>query len=161
MLCIVLGFIIGLSSIDYFEKKFSNRLGKVLQLIGCIIGFVCICYGVTGFNTPREPMEVVKTIDLHSITSPYSSSASGQECYLSIGPDNTYTYFITVESSFAEGNSKAYTSESLYIKDPVFIVEEEDCREPRLVVYKEKAIATIWTFALFCSKTTYVFYIPA
>ena len=41
-----------------------------------------------------------------------------------------------------------------------FVVEEDDCKNPRLVEYCQKANITFWSFGLVGRKTTFVLYIP-
>ena len=105
-----------------------------------------------------KSVEVVNTTQLVALSDQTISEGKGR-LFVTIHANNAYTYYTEVESEFAGDNDKAYVSRTIS-RGNITVVEEENCQEPRLVVYSQEAKGTFWSFGIGVSRDNYVFYVP-
>lgn len=65
-----------------------------------------------------------------------------------------------VDSEYKIEFSKSYVDE-VYSQSKVIVIEDDNCTEPKLVIYRIRPKMTFWTFAIGAAdKYEYVFYVP-
>ena len=123
---------------------FKNPLGVFVVLLALLFGGL----GVSDISGYEEPT-LQKEFELKAIYDPNT--------YIIEDSDGSVTckHIITSEHPEAIESYGKYT-----YNGNVEIVVTEKGSKPVMKEYLEKARKTIWTFALDCNKTKYVFYVP-
>ena len=141
---------------EHFEhgKPNSSLVGicPIIIILGLVAGLILPAGGY-------KPIQEVKTTELQALTDQTISTGNGSVFYVSINASNAYTFYTQIESQFAGENSKAYASRTIS-GDNVTVVEEENCKTPRITEYVQEAYSTFWSFAIERKITSYVFYVP-
>ena len=140
-----------------FRFEWNGGLVPPLCLLILVMSLIIGVFMNTG---GYRPMQEVKTYELQNLADRMTSSCSGSVFYVSIGAENTYTFYTEVDSEFKTDNSRAYVSKTISEKGDVTIIEEKVCENPRLTVYCQEPIATFWSFGEEGRMTFYVFYVP-
>ena len=128
----------------------------LLSIVAVIAGIYAGLFVSTGY----KPKQETETIELINLSDEVSVNGEKGLFYITINSENSYTYYTQIESEFADKNSKAYVSNTISGENNVTIVEEEECINPRLVTYVEKAKITFWSFGIGKKRVYYVFYVP-
>ena len=126
---------------DYFSEAATSC--SLIVLAGLVAGLF-LCTG--GYTTAQE----VQTYELQAIGDQTDNN------YFSINTDNGYT-FLTLSETNAE--SKNYISQTIK-SDNVMIVEEKNCKTPRVIEYCQKPNITFWSFGIGTTIVSYIFYVP-
>ena len=158
---ILIGIIVGLVFFWIMWRYCENNenFGTILitlSILAVIAGIFAGIFVSTGYK-PKQETETIKLINLSDEVS--VNGAKGL-FYITVNPENSYTYYTQIESEFADENSKAYVSNTISGENNVTIIEEEKCLNPRLVTYVEKSKITFWSFGIGEKRIYYVFYVP-
>lgn len=143
MLFIIIGivcFIVGLILIFGFK----NPLGVLLFFLGFFVGFL----GGTNISGYEEPV-LNQEYKLGVIYEP--------DTYIIQDSSGAVTCKHVIESNHPEA-IKSY-GKYTYNEDVEIVVTKKGSK-PVMKKYLVKARKTIWTFAVKCDKTKYVFYVP-
>ena len=136
-----------------WEAAFAILLCMFFLVAGVLLGLFCNTGGY-------QPVQEIRTYELQSLTDRTASVGHGSLFYVSVGAENTFTFYVEVNSEFKTEGSKAYASRTISGEKDVTIIEEKKCAYPRLTIYQRKPIATLWSFAIWSDVTSYVFYVP-
>ena len=151
---IIIGFII--AAIIFFlpgDDIIFRSWAIFLVIIGAVIAG--IFFPIGGY----KPIQEIETIELVALRDQTTLKGEGSFLYLSINATNAYTFYMQIESDFADKNSKAYVSKTIEGSN-ITVVEQENCQSPRLVKYSEEPYVTFWSFAMLSTIEKYVFYVP-
>ena len=134
--------------------------GSIIAPLCLIIFLTSLLMGILMNTGGYRPIQEVKTYELQNLADRITSSGGGSVFYVSIGAENTYTFYTEVDSVFKTDESRAYVSKTVSGKGDVTIIEEKMCENPRMTVYYREPIATFWSFGEEGGITFYVFYVP-
>ena len=155
MLTIIIGVILVIvcfcisASSDGDGEEGMLIVGFLLLAVALVLGLVC---PISGYN---DEWEMVKKTELV----PLSDSANSEIVYVINKEDDEYAYRYEIPSEFNTNTSHTYETKTLEGKD-VEKIEDPNCENPALYVYKKTGKKSIWTYAINISKTKYVFYVP-
>ncbi|MBE5812825.1 MAG: hypothetical protein E7314_04140 [Clostridiales bacterium] len=146
----VISFVVGV--ICNWSETLISTVGAGLIVIGITVG---VFVPVSGYEE-KVSVEEIELVNLSDRT----VSTGGGVIYISVEANNSYSYYVEVESEFAEGDSKSYKN-YVISGENVTIIEDDSYTTPKLVKYEGKAKRSFWTFAAFCKPDVeYVFYVP-
>ena len=155
---IIIGIVITIALGYLGMRAKTNEATIVLAVLTALFLVGGITVGLIAPSGKYEDVET-KTIKLISLHDSVTSHGRGSLFYLNVTASNTYTYYTEIETKYAGDNDRAYVSKTIP-GAKVTIVEEENCTDPRLVIYTQKAKKTFWTFAIGIEKVDNVFYVP-
>lgn len=137
-----------------FDWEISEGGLWICAILPCFVAFwISICGNTNNYNE-KALVSMEPLIALSDGVSSYSGMF-----YVSISPDNTFTYYTKVETEYTTENANSYVSKTTpgYLS---VIVEEKNNTEPRLLVYKQTGRRSFWYFNVPTTITEYVFYVP-
>ena len=143
---------------------FSYCLPKwVSCLLAVILAFMFVFAFAFAFCPPfpvaYEETKLSYTQELVSLRDTTSISGTGNRFYLSISPDNAYTYYYEVNSNYANNNEKAYKSNTVSAEYHNVTVIETDAETATLQVYVQSPKNSFWSFERH-NIYEYVFRVP-
>ena len=129
--------------------------GVLLAILIAILGiFEGIFRPLSGYEEPQ----IDSTTKLVSLRDETISEGSGL-FYISISGNNSYTYYVEVDSPYASDSQKAYKSNTISSNN-VTIIEDDNYTDAKLITYVKYGKKSFWTFAVDCKEYEYVFYVP-
>lgn len=129
--------------------------GVLLAIVIAILGIsVGIFRPLSGYEEPQ----IDSTTKLVSLRDETISEGSGL-FYISISGNNSYTYYVEVDSPYASDSQKAYKSNTISSNN-VTIIEDDSYTDAKLITYVKYGKKSFWTFAVDCKEYEYVFYVP-
>mgnify|MGYP006907993521 FL=1 len=138
-----------LNDSDFLRSRIGAICWVILGLIG---GITC---AVSGYGEAQ----IESTTELVSLRNDTVSKGTGGLFYISISGNNSYTYYVEVDSTYASNSQKAYKSNTISDSD-VTIVEDDNYTDAKLVTYVRYGKKSFWTFAVGAKKYEYIFYVP-
>lgn len=158
---IVLGLLIfGLVFLYMMLSKNPNiqtcGCGVLLAIVIVILGiFEGIFRPLSGYEEPQ----IDSTTKLVSLRDETISEGSRGLFYISISGNNSYIYYVEVDSPYASDSQKAYKSNTISSNN-VTIIEDDNYIDAKLITYVRYGKKSFWTFAVDCKEYEYVFYVP-
>lgn len=149
VLCLLL-FLLGKEKNRLAACMGSSTIIVVGVLFSLILGLIS---PISGY----EKMKFEERIPLVALNNSTEVTSDAGVVYVSLSSDNVYTYSYEVDPEITISDSKNCIIDT--ISENVIVLEEPECEVPELLVYKQKAKLSIWTFGLYW-KTTNIFHIP-
>lgn len=161
MLTIIIGIIITVAILvflEYIAYKTNDFCLLIVEILFASFGLLTslllgMYYPFSGYND----WELVSETPLVGLSNTTASVGSGY-IYVSISPENAYTYRYEIDSDFGTESSKEYKTAT--VTGNVVEIEDPACEVPVLRKYEQTAKKSIWTFGLTTIETKYVFYVP-
>lgn len=159
---IIAGIVLGVISLGFgvwYDVRSEGYSSRGLKLYLLCFLFVLAGFFVGTFVPVSGIEETVSTTKLVSLRDETISEGSKRHFYISISGNNSYTYYVEVDSPHASGSQKAYKSDTIS-SDNVTIIEDDSYTDAKLVTYERHGKETFWTFGAFFEDPEYVFYVP-
>lgn len=135
-----------------FENEDVLHPAAVIFVGGVIASILA---GIFGPISDYGKMELEKRIPLVALNNSTEVTSDAGLIYVSHSSDGVYTYSYEVDSySTISSGPKSFMLDTI-----VIVSTDPKCEVPELLVYKQKAKLSIWTFGL-SWKTKYIFHIP-
>ena len=136
--------------------RFKDICLVLLAILFFLGGTIAGLFVPTGGYKPGQESQTIK---IHALSDQTTSTGNGSMVYVSISANNAYTFYRQIDSEFTDENSKAYISRTISGNN-IIVIEEENCKTPRLTIYTQDPYITFWSFGIGFQIEKYVFYVP-
>lgn len=172
--CILLAIlaIVPIFALNFFDKLILSEvlqskktyfiLGVFIIITYVICGFCSFLGFIFGIFVPisgYEEPQIVSSTELVNLRDETISEGSKGVFYISIPENNSYTYYVEIDSPYTSDSQKAYKSNTISSNN-VTIIEDNSYTNAKLDTYVTYGKKSFWTFAIGVKKYEYVFYVP-
>lgn len=137
------------------QMDINLEIDSLGSLAIAVIGGAVLCTLALPFAGYHEP-ELISETELVSLSNTVATSGSGNIFYVSVSPENVYSYRYEVKNN-STTNEKVY--KRVLVSGNVTEIET-DTEVAILKKYVQKPKRWLWTFALGAEKYKYEFIVP-